>query len=45
MVLLLGAVVYFSRITLIVIAGAYSLHGVVLYIVRFARRRLASRTA
>lgn len=45
MVLLLGAIVYFSRITLIVVAGAYALHGVVLYLVRFARRRIASRTA
>jgi CDP-diacylglycerol--serine O-phosphatidyltransferase len=43
--LLLGAMIYFSRPTLLAIAGAYSLHGVVIQVVRTVRHRLASRAA
>jgi CDP-diacylglycerol---serine O-phosphatidyltransferase len=43
--LLLGAMIYFSRSTLLAIAGAYSLHGVVIQVVRTVRHRLASRPA
>lgn len=43
--LLVGAVVYFSRPTLLVVAGAYTVHGVVIQIVRTVRHRLASRAA
>jgi phosphatidylserine synthase len=43
--LLIGAVFRFSQITLLVIASAYTLHGVTLQLVRYARHRLASRTA
>ena len=43
--LLLGAMIYFSRPTLLAIAGAYSLHGVVIQVVRTVRHRLASRPA
>lgn len=43
--LLIGAVVYLSRPTLLAIAGAYTLHGVVLHVVRTVRHRLASRPA
>jgi len=42
---LLGAMIYFSRPTLLAIAGAYSLHGVVIQVVRTVRHRLASRPA
>jgi len=43
--LLIGAVVYLSRPTLLALAGAYTLHGVVLQVVRTVRHRLASRPA
>jgi CDP-diacylglycerol---serine O-phosphatidyltransferase len=42
---LLGAVIFFSRPTLFAIAIAYTLHGVIYQVVRFARRRVASRPA
>lgn len=40
-----GAIVYFSRITLLVIASAYFLHGIVLYVARSFRHRTVSRHA
>ncbi len=43
--LLIGAAVYLSRPTLLAVAGAYTLHGVVLQVVRTVRHRLASRPA
>jgi CDP-diacylglycerol--serine O-phosphatidyltransferase len=43
--LLIGAAVYLSRPTLLVVAGVYSVHGVVLQVVRTVRHRLASRPA
>jgi len=43
--LLGGAVWFFSRQTLFAIAVAYTLHGVIFQIFRFARRRVASRPA
>ena len=43
--LLIGAMVYLSRPTLLAVAGAYTLHGVVLQLVRTVRHRLASRPA
>jgi phosphatidylserine synthase len=43
--LLIGAAVYLSRPTLLVIASAYSIHGLVLQVVRTVRHRLASRPA
>jgi CDP-diacylglycerol--serine O-phosphatidyltransferase len=43
--LLVGAIVFFSRPTLLIIAGTYTLHGVTLQLVRFVRHRAASRTA
>jgi CDP-diacylglycerol---serine O-phosphatidyltransferase len=43
--LLIGSVVFYSNITLIVVASAYCVHGVVLEIVRLVRHRLASRLA
>jgi CDP-diacylglycerol--serine O-phosphatidyltransferase len=43
--LLIGAMVYLSRPTLLLIASAYTLHGVVLQVVRTVRHRLASRPA
>jgi CDP-diacylglycerol---serine O-phosphatidyltransferase len=43
--LLIGAAVYLSRPTLLVIASVYSVHGVVLHVVRTVRHRLASRAA
>src|ERR1700722_8480972 len=43
--LLVGAVVYFSQITLLLIAGAYVLHGVGFQLIRAVRHRLASRAA
>jgi len=45
LVLLGGAIWFFSRPTLLIFAGAYMLHGIVLHTVRFARHRLASRHA
>jgi len=43
--LLVGAVVYLSKPMLLAIAGIYSIHGVVLQVVRTVRHRLASRPA
>jgi CDP-diacylglycerol--serine O-phosphatidyltransferase len=43
--LLIGAVVLFSHLTLLIIASAYTAHGVVLQLVRYVRHRTASRTA
>ncbi len=43
--LLLGAVVYFSKITLLLIASAYVVHGLVLQVVRVVRHRIAMRHA
>jgi len=45
MALLVGAVVYLSRPMLLAVAGAYTLHGVVIQVVRTVRHRLASRPA
>jgi CDP-diacylglycerol---serine O-phosphatidyltransferase len=45
LILLVGAIVWFSHITLLLIASAYTIHGVVLQLVRFVRHRLASRPA
>ena len=42
---LVGAVVYLSRPTLLAVAAIYTLHGVVLQVVRTVRHRLASRPA
>ena len=43
--LLVGAIWFFSRPTLLAIATAYLVHGIVLQVVRSARHRLASRHA
>jgi CDP-diacylglycerol--serine O-phosphatidyltransferase len=43
--LLIGAIVYFSRITLLTITTVYALHGIVLQLVRVVRHRLATRHA
>jgi CDP-diacylglycerol--serine O-phosphatidyltransferase len=43
--LFVGAIVYFSQITLILIASAYVLHGIAFQLVRTVRHRLASRPA
>jgi CDP-diacylglycerol--serine O-phosphatidyltransferase len=43
--LLVGAVVYFSHATLLLITAAYMLHGPVMQLVRTVRHRLASRPA
>jgi len=45
LVLLAGAIVRFSRPTLLLIASAYAVHGIILHLVRFVRHRLASRPA
>jgi CDP-diacylglycerol--serine O-phosphatidyltransferase len=45
MALFVGAIVYFSQITLILIASAYVLHGITFQLVRTVRHRLASRPA
>jgi CDP-diacylglycerol--serine O-phosphatidyltransferase len=42
---LIGAVVKFSGPTLLVVAGAYALHGIVLHVGRMLRHRVASRHA
>ena len=44
-VLLFGAVVWFSQITLMLVASAYVIHGIVVQIVRYVRHRIASRAA
>lgn len=43
--LLVGAVVKFSGPTLFALTAAYTIHGPILQLIRFARRRTASRTA
>ncbi|HVB85353.1 MAG TPA: CDP-diacylglycerol--serine O-phosphatidyltransferase [Candidatus Dormibacteraeota bacterium] len=43
--MLVGAVWFFSQYTLLVIAGAYTVHGLVLQAVRVVRHRTASRHA
>lgn len=43
--LLIGAIVYFSRITLLTITSVYALHGIVLQLVRVVRHRIATRHA
>jgi CDP-diacylglycerol---serine O-phosphatidyltransferase len=43
--LLVGSVVYFSQISLMLIASVYVLHGVAFQLVRTVRHRLASRPA
>jgi len=43
--LLVGAIVFDSHVTLIVIASAYCVHGVILEVARLVRHRLASRPA
>ena len=43
--LLVAAILFFSHLTLLLIAGAYTLHGVVLQLVRFLRHRTASKPA
>jgi CDP-diacylglycerol---serine O-phosphatidyltransferase len=43
--LLIGGIWFFSRPTLLIVASAYTVHGVVLQVVRSARHRLASRHA
>jgi CDP-diacylglycerol--serine O-phosphatidyltransferase len=44
-VAVVGAIWFFSQITLLLIASAYITHGVVFHLARFARHRLASRHA
>lgn len=43
--LLVGAVVYFSHFTLLLLTAAYTVHGPVMQLVRTVRHRLASRPA
>jgi hypothetical protein len=43
--LLVGLVVYFSKPTLLILAGVYVLQGVVFHFVRSVRHRMASRHA
>ncbi|MGH9715167.1 MAG: CDP-alcohol phosphatidyltransferase family protein [Candidatus Acidiferrales bacterium] len=43
--MLIGAIWFFSQYTLLVIAGAYTVHGLVLQAVRVVRHRTASRHA
>ncbi|MGB8835927.1 MAG: hypothetical protein WCC67_04230, partial [Candidatus Acidiferrales bacterium] len=43
--LLVGAVVYFSHQTLLLVTAVYTVHGPVMQLVRTVRHRLASRTA
>jgi len=45
LVLLLGAIVRFSQITLLLIASTYVAHGAIFHLVRFVRHRIASRPA
>jgi CDP-diacylglycerol---serine O-phosphatidyltransferase len=45
MFLLIGAIVLFSRPTLLLITSAYTIHGVVMQLVRFVRHRTASKPA
>ena len=43
--LLVGAIIKYSEVVLIVIAGAYFLSGWGVHVVRIVRHRLVSRTA
>jgi len=43
--LLIGAIVYFSGPTLLLIASIYAIHGITLQLIRVVRRRVASRHA
>jgi len=43
--ILVGLIVYFSKLTLLILASVYVVQGVVLHIVRTVRHRLASRHA
>src|SRR5580700_3021936 len=45
LVLLIGGIVLFSRPTLLLITSAYTIHGVVMQLVRFVRHRTASKPA
>jgi CDP-diacylglycerol--serine O-phosphatidyltransferase len=45
MFLLVGAIVLFSRPTLLLFMSVYMIHGVILQVVRYVRHRLASRPA
>ncbi len=45
LVMLMGAIVLFSQITLMLLACTYVVHGVTLYTIRSVRHRLASRHA
>ncbi|HYL69001.1 MAG TPA: CDP-diacylglycerol--serine O-phosphatidyltransferase [Candidatus Limnocylindria bacterium] len=45
MFLLIGAIVLFSRPTLLLITSAYTVQGVVMHLVRFVRHRTASKPA
>ncbi len=41
--LLAGAIIFYSQITLLAMASAYLVHGIVLYVVRSVRHRVVSR--
>lgn len=43
--LLIGAIVYFSGPTLLLIASVYAIHGITMQLIRVVRRRVASRHA
>ncbi|MGB9402480.1 MAG: phosphatidylcholine/phosphatidylserine synthase [Candidatus Acidiferrales bacterium] len=43
--LLVGSIVFYSQITLLLIASVYAVHGIVLELARLVRHRLASRPA
>jgi CDP-diacylglycerol---serine O-phosphatidyltransferase len=45
LVILVGAIVRFSQVTLLAIASAYTVHGVILQLVRAVRHRIAARHA
>jgi CDP-diacylglycerol--serine O-phosphatidyltransferase len=45
LVLLIGGIGWFSRPTLLMITSAYTIHGVVMQLVRFVRHRTASKPA
>lgn len=45
MAMLIGAIWFFSQYTLLVVAGAYTAHGLVMQLVRVVRHRMASRHA
>ena len=45
LVLLIGGIGWFSRPTLLLITSAYTIHGVVMQLVRFVRHRTASKPA